>query len=151
MNWNNIAAAAAMVASITPVMAADQNVTLVGGSGSFIGTAPLLAGGDDIISFLGLAPGVYQFAFTMSSQFANISSVMVNGQTATQVGLGAFQFFGLSSVDSSPFMATITGNAGANALYSGQIQATAVPEAESYVMMLAGLVSIVVLARRRRA
>ena len=151
MNWKNIAAASAMVASITPVMAADQNVILAGGSGSFIGTAPLLAGGDDIISFLGLAPGLYQFDFTMSSQFANISSVMVNGQAATQVALGAFQFFGLSSVDSSPFMATITGSAGANALYSGQIQATAVPEPESYVMLLAGLVSIVVLARRRRA
>ena len=151
MTWKKIAAAAAMVASITPAMADDQTVTLVAGNGSFIGSAPLLLGGDDIISFLGLAPGLYQFDFSMSSQFANITSVMVNGQAAAQVSLGMFQFFGLSSVDSSPFMATITGSAGANALYSGQIQATAVPEPESYVMLLAGLVSIVVLARRRRA
>ena len=153
MTWKKIAAAAAMVASITPAMADDQTVTLVAGNGSFIGSAPLLLGGDDIISFLGLAPGLYQFDFSMSSQFANITSVMVNGQAAAQVSLGMFQFFGLSSVDSSPFMATILGSGGANAGagYSGQMHATAVPEPESYAMMLAGLVGIAGFVRRRRA
>ena len=150
MTWKNIAAAAAMVAAITPAMAADQSVTLVAGNGSFIGTAPLLLGGDDIISFLGLSPGSYQFDFSLSSQFANITSVMVNGQAATQVSLGVFQFFGLSSVDSSPFMATILGSGGANAAYSGEMHATAVPEPESYAMMLAGLVGIAGFVRRRR-
>ena len=72
MKWKNIAAAAAMAALIAPAMAADQSITLVGGNGSFIGTGPLLAGGDDIISFLGVAPGMYNIDFTMSSQFANI-------------------------------------------------------------------------------
>ena len=150
MTWKNIATAAAMVAAISPAMAADQSVTLVAGNGSFIGTAPLLSGGDDIISFLGLAPGLYQFDFSMSSRDANISSVTVNGQAATQVALGVFQFFGLSSVDSSPFMATILGSGGANAAYSGEMHATAVPEPESYVLMLAGLVGIGGLVRRRR-
>ena len=150
MPWKKIAAAAAMVASITPAMADDQTVTLVAGNGSFIGSAPLLLGGDDIISFLGLAPGLYQFDFSMSSRDANISSVTVNGQAATQVALGVFQFFGLSSVDSSPFMATILGSVGANAAYSGEMHATAVPEPESYVLMLAGLVGIGGLVRRRR-
>ena len=91
MTWKKIAAAAAMVSSITPALADDQTVTLVAGNGSFIGSAPLLLGGDDIISFLGLAPGLYQFDFSMSSQFANITSVMVNGQAAAQVSLGMFQ------------------------------------------------------------
>ena len=62
MNWKNIAAAAATAGaaffgSIAPAMAADQSVTLVGGNGSFMGSAPLLDGGDDIISFLVIAPG----------------------------------------------------------------------------------------------
>ena len=150
MTWKNIATAAAMVAAISPAMAADQSVTLVAGNGSFIGTAPLLSGGDDIISFLGLAPGLYQFDFSMSSQRANISEVTVNGQSVPEVSFGVFQFFGLSSVDSSPFMATILGSVGANAAYSGEMHATAVPEPESYVLMLAGLVGIGGLVRRRR-
>jgi hypothetical protein len=151
MNWKDIAAAAAMVASITPAMAGDQTVTLTGGGGSFIGTAPLLSGGDDVISFLGLAPGFYQFDFSLSSRNAGITSVMVNSQSSTQVTLGVFQFFGLSSFDNSPFTATILGSGGLNAAYSGEVQATSVPEPESYAMMLAGLVGIVSYARRRRS
>ena len=155
MHWKNIAAAAATAgaaffASIAPAMAADQSVTLAGGNGSFVGTAPLLDGGDDIISFLGLAPGAYMFDFSLSSQSANISSVTVNGQSATQLGLGVFQFFGLSSVNSSPFMASIIGSGGANAAYSGEMHATAVPAPESYAMMLAGLVGIAGFVHRRR-
>ena len=50
MKWKNIAAAAAMAVLFAPAMAADQSITLVGGNGSFIGTGPLLAGGDDVIS-----------------------------------------------------------------------------------------------------
>ena len=150
MNWKNIAAVAAIVASTAPAMAADQSVALVGGNGSFVGTAPLLDGGDDIISFLGLAPGAYMFDFSLSSQYANISSVTVNGQSATQLALGVFQFFGLSSVNSSPFMATIVGSGGANAAYSGEMHATAVPAPESYAMMLAGLVGIAGFVHRRR-
>ena len=62
MHWKNTAAAAATAgaaffASLAPAMAADQSVSLVAGNGSFIGSAPLLDGGDDIISFLGIAPG----------------------------------------------------------------------------------------------
>ena len=154
MSWKNIAvaaaAAAAFAASIAPAMAADQALTLVGGNASFVGTAPLLDGGDDIISFLGLAPGAYMFDFSLSSQYANISSVTVNGQSATQVALGVFQFFGLSSVNSSPFMTIINGSGGANAAYSGEMHATAVPAPESYAMMLAGLVGIAGFVHRRR-
>ena len=155
MHWKNIAAAAATAgaaffASIAPAMAADQSVTLAGGNGSFVGTAPLLDGGDDIISFLGLAPGAYLFDFSLSSQRANIASVTVNGQSATQVGLGVFQFFGLSGTSSDPFVATIIGSDGGNAAYSGQIHATAVPAPESYAMMLTGLVGIAGFVRRHR-
>ena len=152
MNLRNTVAVAALVASMAPIkaMAADQSVTLVGGNGSFIGTAPLLDGGDDIISFLGLAPGAYLFDFSLSSQRANIASVTVNGQSATQLGLGVFQFFGLSGASSGPFVATIIGSDGGNAAYSGQIHATAVPAPESYAMMLTGLVGIAGFVRRHR-
>ena len=153
MKWKNIAAAAAMAALIAPAMAADQSITLVGGNGSFIGTGPLLAGGDDVISFLGVAPGMYNIDFTMSSQFANIplGGVTVNGQTALQVSFGQFEFFGLTSIANSPFIVTILGSgANPNSAYSGQIHVSAIPEPESYAMMLAGLLGIVGFVRRRR-
>ncbi len=156
MNWKNTAVAAATAgtaffAAVSSAVAADQSVNVVGGVASFVGTATLLDGGDDIISFLGLAPGPYFFDFSLSSRLANISSVTVNGQPVPQLAVGIFQFFGLSGVGNSGFSATIVGTASPGAAYSGEFQVTAVPEPASYAMMLAGLIGIVGFVRRRRA
>jgi hypothetical protein len=129
--------------------AADQSIDLSSGDGSFIGTSPLLDGGNDVISFINLAAGTYNFDFTLSSQHALITSVTVNGQAATQVSFGNFQFFGLSSTDNSPFTVNIVGTANSRSLYSGELQVTAVPEPETYAMMLAGLAAMGFIVRRR--
>ena len=85
MTWRKIAAAAALVASISPALATDQSVTLgpiLGGtSAAFTGKSTLLAGGDDIISFLGLPGDPYNFSFNLLSGVA-VSSVKVNGLDA---------------------------------------------------------------------
>ena len=103
MKLSVILAASMLAIGATSSQAADQAIDLSSGYGSFIGNSPLLDGGDDVISFVNLAIGNYSFDFTMSSQYAAITSVTVNGQAASEVGFGTFKFFGLSSVDSAPF------------------------------------------------
>lgn len=152
MNRLTAFAAAAMLAlGAASSHAADQVVDLSSGYGSFIGTAPLLQGGDDVISFVNLAAGTYNFDFTMSSQYANITSVTVNGIAASQVSMGNYKFFGLSNTDSSPFTVSIVGTATGRSLYSGELQVTAVPEPGTYAMLLAGLAAMGLIVRRRTA
>jgi hypothetical protein len=130
--------------------AADQSIDLSSGFASFIGTPTLLDGGDDVISFTNLAAGTYNFEFTMSSQFTNITSVTVNGQEATMASFGNFRFFGLESVSDAPFEVRIEGTANSRSLYSGELQVAAIPEPETYALMLAGLAAVGFMARRRR-
>lgn len=146
---NAFLAAGLLALGATSSQAADQVVDLSSGYGSFIGSAPLLLGGDDVISFINLAAGTYNFDFTMSSQYAAITSVTVNGQAATAGGFGNFKFYGLSSTDSSPFTVHIVGTATGRSLYSGELQVSAVPEPQTYSMLLAGLAAIGFVMRRR--
>lgn len=135
----------------TKTFALDQSIDLSSGYASFIGASPLLVGGDDVLSFTGLATGIYNFDFSMSSQRATITSVLVNGQAATGTGFGVYRFFGLSSVDTSPFIVQIFGTATTSSLYSGELQVSAVstvPEAGTYILMLVGLGMFGFAARR---
>ena len=102
MKLSVILAASMLAIGATSSQAADQAIDLSSGYGSFIGNSPLLDGGDDVISFVNLAIGNYSFDFTMSSQYAAITSVTVNGQAAIEVVFGTFNFFGLSRCDSAP-------------------------------------------------
>ncbi len=147
--FNAFATAAVLALAAASSQAADQVIDLSSGYGSFIGTAPLLQGGDDVISFVNLAAGSYNFDFTMSSQYAAITSVTVNGQAATAGGFGNFKFFGLTSTDTSPFTVHIVGTATGRTLYSGELQATAVPEPGTYALLVAGLAAIGFVVRKR--
>ncbi len=151
MKLKTLAIAAVLASSAASTFAADQTIDLSSGYASFIGTAPLLAGGDDVLSFSNLAAGTYNFDFTLSSQYAAITSVTVNGQLASLVTAGNYKFAGLSSTSSTPFTVEIFGTASAKSLYSGELQVTAVPEPETYALMLAGLGAVGFVARRRKA
>lgn len=116
-----------------------------------VGTS-VLATGQDILTFDGIALGTYNFDFSMSSQNTLISSVFVNHQAATQTSFGVFRFFGLSNLGNTPFQVLINGSAGTStplSAYSGQLSVTAVPEAGTYLLLIAGLGMVGLAARYR--
>ena len=152
MNLKAFALAAGMACAISPAFAADQVIDLSSGSASFIGSGPLLDGGDDLISFVNLAAGSYEFVFTLSSQFITGLAALIDGQAATVNNFGAASGFAyLESTGNAPFTLSISGLAGSRANYSGELSVTAVPEPQTYAMVLAGLCVVAFLARRRRA
>lgn len=130
--------------------ALNQTIDLSSGNAYFDGLGPLLVGGVDIVTFNNLAIGIYDFDFSLSSQFTNITSVLVNGQSAASVGFGNFKFFGLSNVSTSPFQVQIFGTATGASLYSGQLAVTAVPEPATSLLMFLGLGIVMFAARQRK-
>ncbi len=151
MNLKHALAAAALCALAAPVLAADQVIDLSSGAASFYATAPLLDGGDDVISFTNLAAGTYDFVLSVSSQ--NIAGLggNLNGEAIGLVTFGRVTLGYLESSGVSPFTLTLTGTPGAQALYSVDMSVTAVPEPGTYAMLLAGLGAIGFMARRRQA
>lgn len=145
-----MALAAALTFGLAPAFAADQSIDLSSGSASFVGTSTLLGGGDDVITFTGLASGTYDFVFSLSSQYISGLTATVNGQSATVTPLGVISFAGLTGVSSGPFTLTLTGTTAAQAAYSGELSVTPVPEPETYALLLAGLGVVGFVSSRRR-
>jgi hypothetical protein len=130
--------------------ALDQTVDLSSGTASFIGVGPLLEGGVDVISFSNLAVGTYNFDFSLSSQYASISNILVNGQAASNLGFGTFQFFGLSNVSTTPFIVQIYGTSTSRSAYSGELQVSSasVPEPSTLLLLGVALIAVGTLHRK---
>ncbi len=149
-NLNKLMLATALAVGLAPAMAADQTmIDLSSGGAYFEGSSPVLDGGDDVLSFVNLAAGTYDFLLSVSSQRITGLTATLNGQAATITTLGNFSFANLESVGNSPFVLTLTGTAGARAKYSGELTVSAVPEPETYALLLAGLGMVGFMARRR--
>jgi hypothetical protein len=160
MKLKHIIAALLAAASVN-AMAADQKVHIyvtppTSADNHFNGLAlandGLLSGGKDVITFTGLAAGFYQVDVSISGQnltFLPTSNFNGVAGDLSSAGKGRYAFFSAGS--SSSFVLNLMGTAKAGATYSGDVTVTAVPEAETYAMMLGGLGLLGFMARRRKA
>jgi hypothetical protein len=156
MNLKKIAAAVALTSLFASgaALADDQEVTFESGStvASFNKLGTTLAGGDDVLTFVGLASGTYDFTLTLSGQYTTLTSITLNGVVGTIYAGGKVLFADVVGTGTTPFVLSLVGSTSkSTATYSGELSVTAVPEPETYALLLAGLGAVAFVARRRKA
>lgn len=148
--------ASVMAAASFSAMAADQLVILDENplANNFFNsvkspTDAVLSDGSDVITFGGLAPGVYEIIVTISGQNLTFdgAATNLNGTTGTTFSEGSMRFFGVEHSGESPFVLNLFGTGLEGAKYSGEV--TVVPEPATYGMLLGGLGILGFLARRK--
>lgn len=167
MKLAKIVGALALIGAASGAVAADQSVSFVGDKAVFNSVGSLFAGGDDVITFTGLASGMYKATLTFSSTLLNVDWPLtkLNGNTGTFNSLGSTAVFDIGYINynpvTSPLTLTLFGSAptpqqqfissftGMTSEYKGTLTVAAVPEPETYAMFLAGLGIIGAIAKRR--
>ena len=149
-------AAAAVLAVASLGAAAEQTVlvpVVTGGVATFENESFSGTSFTQVINFNNLTNGVYNIDGVMSAVYLTLTSVDLNGSfwDLASVNSGKFWFVSIEVSSATPRILTLTGSrsASANSSYTGSLTVTAVPEPESYALMLAGLGLIGTIALRR--
>jgi len=151
-------------AAITPLGAAVVGTPLSFGglaapgpfSDIFTFTLPANGGSGYSVSNFTLLPGIYGTALTTLTLMSNADGILFNGDdtfvSSSSTPGGGSIGLSVSSQAAGNYYINVTGitTAPAGGIYTGAISVTAVPEPETYAMMLAGLAALGFLARRRQ-
>ncbi len=131
--------------------AGDQTINLSSGFASFGSTTPLLQGGDDKLTFSGLASGTYDFTVSFTGQFISDLAGSLNGTALAVNTFNVFRFGYAQGQSPTPLVLTLTGSTFTSPLasYSVTMSATPVPEPGTLGLMLAGVGVVGFLVRRR--
>lgn len=158
---NMIGALCLMVAAVSPALAANQTVQLtlnplLDSDNKFSSmTAPgdgVLSEGSDTLWFTGLGAGFYNISIGIVGQnlvFDGLHSEL-NGVKGIVAEYDKISFFGVQTKGSGAFTLNLFGQADTGALYSGNVTVTAVPEPETYTLLLGGMGAMGWVARRRK-
>ena len=121
----------------------------------FTFTLPSNSGSGYTVTNFTLLPGLYNTVLATMSLVSNPDGILFNGDdtllsTSTTPGSGNLALAWAASPAGSYYL-NVTGisNGAQGGIYNGAISVTAVPEPETYAMMLAGLGALGFLARRR--
>ena len=122
----------------------------------FTFTLPANGGSGYSVSNFTLLPGMYGTALTTLTLMSNADGILFNGDdtfvSSSSTPGGASIGLSVSAQAAGNYYINVTGitTAPAGGIYTGAISVTAVPEPETYAMMLAGLAALGFLARRRQ-
>ncbi|NML16587.1 PEP-CTERM sorting domain-containing protein [Azohydromonas sp. G-1-1-14] len=105
----------------------------------------------DEISFTGLGKGMYAVnAALFSSVGLSFDKVMLGGKPFNVMSGGGLSTAFYSGQHGGDWTLKLTGSGNGAASYHGLVSVAAVPEPETYALMLGGLVAVGVAVRRRR-
>jgi PEP-CTERM motif len=160
MYLRKLAIAGALAIASTGVLANDvTNDIVVDGGTTFFGALHTdNADFTDIFNFINVAGPVTANAslVTIGAGLNNIDflSASLNGQPLTLSATGFFETGSIGDIDlTGPLVLTVTGKSGAAggtfASYSGTVNVAAIPEPGTWAMLLAGVMGIAAIARRR--
>lgn len=147
-------AAAALLVSVSAAQADNVTIPVLLPTTAFTDITPFTGSAVDTKTFTGLADGVYNFKFSFSGTDLSIFAATFDGTTLPITTMGPFSFgqlIGTFTIASpAPLLFTLVGTAAPGAAYTGILNVSAVPEPETYAMLLAGLGALGLMASRRR-
>jgi hypothetical protein len=157
MKIKSVVAAVALAAASVSGFAANYSAAFnTEGFASILANYAKLTGTsfNDTWTLSGVTAGTYAIDGSISGSGLSFNSVVMDGTPWTLVSNGTKTNFAelVSFTGSAPVTLSISGTKSGTApsFYSGGISVTAVPEPETYAMLLAGLGVMGAIARRRK-